>query len=175
MAPSKRYVNPDAISFARFRAGAIPSSSGSDESGVHADRYAETPGHLLRRAHQAYNQLWAEIVPAGLTGSQYAILAVLSVNGELDQATVGRLTSLDRSSIAELASRMASRGLIGRRRDELDARKQILRITAEGSRTLAEAEPQVRHVGDRLLAPLSSDERARFLDFLRRVGDSANI
>jgi DNA-binding MarR family transcriptional regulator len=141
---------------------------------VQADRYAETPGHLIRRAHQAHTQLWAEVVPAGVTGSQYAILAALSVHGELDQATVGRITSLDRSSVAELASRMASRGLIGRRTDNLDARKRLLRITAEGARTLAEAAPYVRHVGDQLLAPLDSDERARFLDFLRRVGDAAS-
>lgn len=141
---------------------------------MQADRYAETPGHLIRRAHQAHTQLWAEVVPAGVTGSQYAILAALSVHGELDQATVGRITSLDRSSVAELASRMASRGLIGRRTDNLDARKRLLRITAEGARTLAEAAPYVRDVGDQLLAPLDSDERARFLDFLRRVGDAAS-
>lgn len=141
---------------------------------MQAGRYAETPGHLIRRAHQAHTQLWAEVVPAGVTGSQYAILAALSVHGELDQATVGRLTSLDRSSVAELASRMASRGLIGRRTDNLDARKRLLRITAEGARTLAEAAPYVHNVGDRLLAPLDSDERARFLEFLRRVGDAAS-
>jgi DNA-binding MarR family transcriptional regulator len=141
---------------------------------VQAGRYAETPGHLIRRAHQAHTQLWAEVVPAGVTGSQYAILAVLSVHGELDQVTAGRLTSLDRSSVAELASRMANRGLIQRRTDNLDARKRLLRITAEGARTLAEAAPYVRRVGDQLLAPLDSDERARFLDFLRRVSDAAS-
>ena len=96
------------------------------------------------------------------------------MHGELDQATVGRLTSLDRSSVAELASRMADRGLIQRRRDSSDARKRLLRITAEGASTLAEVAPYVRRVGDQLLAPLDSGERARFLDYLRRVGDAAD-
>ena len=93
--------------------------------------FAQTPGHLIRRAHQAHTQLWAEVVPVDITGSQYVILCALAGHGDLDQVSVGRLTSLDRSSVAELASRMARRGLIQRGRDERDRRKRVLRITEE--------------------------------------------
>ena len=149
----------------------MSSTAGNDEISALVRGFAETPGHLIRRAHQAHTQLWAEVVPVDITGSQYVILCALAVHGDLDQASVGRLTSLDRSSIAELASRMAQRGLIERGRDERDGRKRVLRITEEGSRTVAEAAPHVLRLGQRLLAQFDEEERARFMDYLGRVGD----
>jgi DNA-binding MarR family transcriptional regulator len=144
---------------------------GDDETRALVRGYSNTLGHLIRRAHQAHAQLWTELVPVDITGSQYSILSALSVHGELDQATTGRLTSLDKSSIAELAGRMAQRGLIRRGRDERDRRKQVLRITEEGARTVLEAAPYVQRVGQQMLADLDEAERARFTDCLRRIGD----
>ena len=152
----------------------MPSTPGNDEIRALIGGYAETPGYLIRRAHQAHTLLWAECVPGDITGSQYAILAALAAHGDLDQASVGRLTSLDRSSVAELAGRMAGRGLIQRRADPRDARRRMLHLTAEGARTAAEAAPAVLRLGDRLLAPLDEGERVRFLDLLRRVADAAS-
>jgi len=153
----------------------MAATSGDDDDIMALVRgYAETPGHLIRRAQQAHTQLWAEVVPVDITGSQYSILSALSVHGELDQATVGRLTSLDKSSTAELASRLARRGLIQRSRDEQDRRKRVLRITEEGARTVAEAAPYVHRLGRRLLARLDEGQRAQFMDYLGRVGDLAN-
>jgi DNA-binding MarR family transcriptional regulator len=151
----------------------MPPIPGSDESRDLVSGYPDTPGHLIRRAQQAHTQLWAETVPGDITSSQYSILAALFVHGDLDQATVGRLASLDKSSVAELASRMARRGLIQRSRDERDARRQVLRITEEGGRTVTEAAPHVRRVGEQLLALLDEGERAQFIDCLKRVGDTA--
>jgi MarR family transcriptional regulator, temperature-dependent positive regulator of motility len=152
----------------------MPPLSSNDEIGAMLRGFAETPGHLIRRAQQSYSQLWAGLVPGGITGSQYSILAVLAVHGDLDQVTVGRLTSLDKSSVAELASRMAGRGLIRRTRDERDGRKRVLHLTEQGARTVAEAAPHVRRIGERLLAPLSEAERVTFLDCLARIGDPAD-
>ena len=146
---------------------------GDDETGALVRGYADTLGHLIRRAQQAHTQLWTELVPVDITGSQYSILSALSVHGEMDQATAGRLTSLDKSSVAELATRMAQRGLIRRGRDSRDRRKQVLRITDEGARTVLEAAPYVHRLGQRLLADLDGGERVRFTDSLRRIGDLA--
>ncbi len=151
----------------------MPSTAGNDQISAFVRGFAETPGHLLRRAYQAYTQLWAEVVPVDITSSQYVIPCALAVHGDLDQASVGRLTSLDRSSIAELASRMARRGLIQRGRDERDGCKRVLRLTEEGSRTVTAAVPHVLRVGQRLLAQFGEAERAQFLDYPGRVGDPA--
>jgi MarR family transcriptional regulator, temperature-dependent positive regulator of motility len=152
----------------------MPSISGDDEIGALVRGHADTPGQLIRRAHQAHTQLWTEVVPVDITGSQYSILSALSVHGDLDQATVGRLTSLDKSSVADLARRMAQRGLLQRSKDERDGRKRVLRLTEDGVRTVAEVAPYVRRLEERLLAPLDDSERTRFMDYLRRVGDLAD-
>jgi DNA-binding MarR family transcriptional regulator len=146
---------------------------GDDEASSLISGYADTLGHLIRRAQQAHAQLWAELVPVDITGSQYSILSALSVHGDLDQTTAGRLTSLDKSSVAELAGRMADRGLIWREKDGRDRRKQVLRITEEGARVVLAAAPYVQRLGQRLLAELDDAERARFTDCLRRVGGPA--
>ena len=151
----------------------MPSSAGNNEISAFVRDFAQTPGHLIRRAYQAHNQLWAEFVPVDITGSQYVILCALAVHGDLDQASVGRLTSLDRSSVAELAGRMARRGLIQRGRDERDGRRRVLRITERGTSAVAEAAPHVRQVGQRLLAHLDDTEREQFLGYLSRVSDRA--
>jgi len=152
----------------------MPSSAGNNEISALVSDFAETPGHLIRRAYQAHTQLWSEVVPVDITGSQYVILCALAVHGDLDQASVGRLTSLDRSSVAELAGRMARRGLIQRGRDERDGRKRVLRITERGIVAVAEAAPHVRQLGQRLLAQLDDAEREQFLGYLGRVGDQVS-
>ncbi len=152
----------------------MPSTAGNDEINALLRCFAQTPGHLIRRAYQAHTQLWAEVVPVDITGAQYVFLCALAVHGDLDQASVGRLISLDRSSVAELASRLARRGLIQRGRDEQDRRKRVLRITEEGAGVVAEAAPHVLRLGQRLLAQFDEAERARFMDYLGRVGDLAD-
>jgi len=167
-------VNASAFPLSFFPTRTMPSTSENDDVRALVRGYAETPGQLIRRAHQAHMQLWTEVVPLDITGTQYSILSVLSVHGELDQATVGRLTSLDKSSIAELATRMVQRGLIQRNKDERDGRRRVLRITDEGARTVAEAAPFVHRVGQRLLAALDEREAVQFMDYLGRVGNPAN-
>ena len=152
----------------------MPSSASDNEIAAVIRGFAATPGHLIRRAYQAHTQLWAELVPVDITGSQFVILCALAVHGELDQASVGRLTSLDRSSVAELAGRMARRGLIRKDRDERDGRRRVLRITEQGTRAVTEAAPHVLQLGQRLLAELDEDERERILRYLSRVGDQAD-
>jgi DNA-binding MarR family transcriptional regulator len=152
----------------------MPSTPGNNEMKSLVGGYAQTPGHLIRRAQQAHAQLWAEMIPLDITGSQYSILAALSVHGDLDQVTVGRLTSLDKSSLAEVASRMAKRGLIERSRDERDGRRRVLHITDEGVSAVTEAAPYLQRLEQRLLAPLDEGERAQFMDCLGRVGNLAN-
>ena len=151
----------------------MPSSEGNNEISALVSDFAETPGHLIRRAYQAHTQLWAEVVPVDITGTQYVILCALAVHGDLDQASVGRLTSLDRSRGAALAGRLARRGLIQRGRDERDRRKRVLRITEQGIGALAEAAPHVLQLGQRLLAQLDETEREQFLGYLSLVGDQA--
>jgi DNA-binding MarR family transcriptional regulator len=127
------------------------------------------PGHLIRRAQQVHTTIWAEVVGSQLTSVQFAILVALDAEPGLDQRTLGERISLDPSTLAEIISRLAARGLIGRERDPGDARRYVLEPTPQGKRLLRETAPAVDEVGRRLLEGLSDRESATLLRLLRRV------
>jgi len=75
------------------------------------------PGHVLRRALQAMNQLWDHDVSHTITSPQFAALNALYAEPAIDQRTLGERISLDRSSMAEVVARLSARGLISAARD----------------------------------------------------------
>src|ERR1700674_2421688 len=90
------------------------------------------PGHLLRRAVQVMNQLWNEEVSHTITSPQFAALNALYSEPNLDQRTLGQRISLDRSTMAEVASRLSTRGLIRSERDTRDGRRKTIALTPKG-------------------------------------------
>jgi hypothetical protein len=67
------------------------------------------PRHLLRRAVQVMNMLWNEEVSHTITSAQFAALNALYTEPNLDQRTLGQRVSLDRSTMAEVVSRLSAR------------------------------------------------------------------
>lgn len=120
-------------------------------------------GHLLRRAQQVHNAHWADELGAELTSPQYAVLATLAAWPEIDQRRVGELASLDKSSTMDLVERLERKAWITRRRDVRDGRRDVLALTASALLALGDLGPRVRHVQERMLAPLADDLRARFI------------
>jgi len=129
-------------------------------------------GHLLRRAHQVHNALWAEEVGTAPTSTQYALLIALRARPGVDQRTAGELAALDRSSTMDVVARLARRGWLQRSRDPLDGRRDVLNLTDPALRALAGMEEQVARVQDGLLAPLPQRSRPAFL---RRLAAVAHV
>ena len=50
-----------------------------------------------------------------------------------------------------------------------DRRRNVVSITAAGTRRLAELDTVVDEIQERLLAPLSEDERRQFITLIRRI------
>ena len=90
------------------------------------------PGHLLRRALQVMNQLWEEEVSPSITSPQFAALNALYAGSRIDQRTLGERISLDRSTMAEVVSRLSARGLIRAERDARDGRRKTITLTGKG-------------------------------------------
>ncbi|UGS35492.1 MarR family winged helix-turn-helix transcriptional regulator [Capillimicrobium parvum] len=132
---------------------------------------AIAPGHLIRRAQQMHTAIWADVVDTGVTGVQFAVLAALEVEPDLDQRTLGARISLDSSSLAEVCRRLVARGLVERRRDTVDTRRNLLRNTATGSELLARTAPQVDEVGRRLVAHLEPAEQRDVVALLSKLID----
>ncbi|GAA1259354.1 MULTISPECIES: MarR family transcriptional regulator [Streptomyces] len=131
------------------------------------------PGHLARRLQQAHYLLWNTMVSEEITSPQFAVLNALVAEPGLDQRTVGERVGLDRSTIAEVISRLSRRGLIDKVRDPQDGRRSLLRLTDDGTRIHRKLTVRTARMNQIFLAPLSADEQAVFFDLIQRVSDAA--
>ncbi|MFI9773718.1 MarR family winged helix-turn-helix transcriptional regulator [Streptomyces sp. NPDC051956] len=131
------------------------------------------PGHLARRLQQAHYLLWNTMVSEEITSPQFAVLNALVAEPGLDQRTVGERVGLDRSTIAEVISRLSRRGLIDKVRDPQDGRRSLLRLTEDGARVHRKLTVRTARMNQIFLAPLSADEQAVFFDLIQRVSDAA--
>ncbi|MFE6895527.1 MarR family winged helix-turn-helix transcriptional regulator [Streptomyces sp. NPDC057717] len=131
------------------------------------------PGHLARRLQQAHYLLWNTMVSEETTSPQFAVLNALVAEPGLDQRTVGERVGLDRSTIAEVISRLSRRGLIDKVRDPQDGRRSLLRLTDDGTRIHRKLTVRTARMNQIFLAPLSADEQAVFFDLIQRVSDAA--
>jgi len=127
------------------------------------------PGHLLRRAVQVMNLLWNEEVSHTITSPQFAALNALYSEPNLDQRTLGQRISLDRSTMAEVVSRLSSRGLIRSERDTRDGRRKTIALTPKGFHALQELIPRTHAMTRRLVGPLDQKQRAELLCLLTKV------
>ncbi|MFF9456779.1 MarR family winged helix-turn-helix transcriptional regulator [Streptomyces flaveolus] len=131
------------------------------------------PGHLARRLQQAHHLLWNTMVSEETTSPQFAVLNALVAEPGLDQRTVGERVGLDRSTIAEVISRLGRRGLLDKVRDPQDGRRFLLRLTDEGLRVHRRLSLRTARMNQVFLAPLSAAEQAVFFDLVQRVADAA--
>lgn len=127
------------------------------------------PGHLLRRAVQAMNLLWDEEVSHTITSPQFAALNALYCEPNLDQRTLGRRVSLDRSTMAEVVSRLSARELIRTGRDARDGRRKTIALTAKGLHAVQHLIPRTHAMTARLVGPLDGPQRDALLHLLAEV------
>ena len=129
--------------------------------------------HLLHRAGQTADELFAiNVADNGLTPRQYAVLKAVAANKKPSQTLLVEKTGIDRSTLADIVRRLEARGLLARQRTLSDARKYAIHLTDSGKAALLSAEPAVKDTNERLLAALSDEERAIFLNALGRMIDA---
>lgn len=128
-----------------------------------------TPGYLIRRTERVQGELWGAEVGAELTAPQYAVLVAVARGGQVDQRQVGELASLDKSSTADIVARLERGGWLRRTRDPADGRRRLLELTSPSRVALDHVTPNVAHVQELLLKPLSANEREVFVRQLAHV------
>jgi DNA-binding MarR family transcriptional regulator len=131
------------------------------------------PGHLIRRAQQVSTALFAEECGEfGLTSVQYAALAAIHENPDVDATRLCALIAFDRSTIGDVLDRLAAKGWIVRKPSPNDRRVRLLRLSPPGRDVLARVEPAVRRVQKRLLVPLAPDDRTKFVQLLAQLANA---
>jgi DNA-binding MarR family transcriptional regulator len=132
------------------------------------DYTLSTIGHRLRRCHQIDVSLFNEEVSAlGLTSVQFASLAAIVANDDIDATRVAATVRTDRSTIGSVIERLETKGYIEREFRSNDKRTKRLRATALGREVLERAVAATHRSQERLLAvldPGSRVELSRILD-----------
>ena len=126
-----------------------------------------SPSHLLHRAQQmAANRSAAALREAGITLRQFSVLAAIAEKEGASQSRLVETTGIDRSTLADMVSRMEKANLIERLQSESDARAKAVSLTPAGRRALDVAAPAVREADTMLLESLPKNRRGPFVDLL---------
>ena len=116
------------------------------------------------RSFTAYNE-------AGLHPYHHAILAVLDEGSLATQGAIADTLGYDKGQLVGLLDELEDAGLVERRRDPDDRRRQLVRMTAGGRKTLERLRRLSSQLEDDFLASLSDEERAQLHTLLLRLAE----
>ncbi|HMM15205.1 MAG TPA: MarR family winged helix-turn-helix transcriptional regulator [Parvibaculum sp.] len=120
--------------------------------------------HLLRRAQQfAYDQFVQHMGASTITPRQFIVLFAVNEEEGLSQTDLVNRTGIDRSTLADMISRMIGNGLLARKRTAEDARANAVRLTAAGRRALTSAMPRAFQAEKALLDLLPKTAQTELL------------
>ncbi|HST24363.1 MAG TPA: MarR family winged helix-turn-helix transcriptional regulator [Gaiellaceae bacterium] len=103
---------------------------------------------------------------AGLHPYHYAVLAVLDEGSRETQGQIADALGYDRGQLVGLLDELEERGLIERKRDPSDRRRQSVRMTADGKRTLTQLRSLNAELEDGFLGNLDDSQRAQLHELL---------
>jgi DNA-binding MarR family transcriptional regulator len=109
------------------------------------------------------------LAEAGLSQHQHAILCCLDEYGPACQKDIALRLGLDSGDIVTFIDGLQAKGLTLRERDERDRRRQIVSITAGGTRTLRKVEGMLDANEPGILAALTDAERGELQRWAVRV------
>jgi DNA-binding MarR family transcriptional regulator len=128
---------------------------------------------LARRFNQICVTVSADsVATADLTPLQFAVLAYLNKrNGQpgIDQNSLAARLGVERSHVSLLVEELGNRGLVERRVNDADRRARILRLTSKGEKIFDQLRNRNAAANERVLDPLTAQERELLFDMLIRV------
>lgn len=124
--------------------------------------------HLLRKLFQQHTASWQQALPE-LTKPQYSVLRSIAEHPGIEQVELTQAAVSSKATLAEMLSRMESRGLVRRENDPQDKRRRFVYLTQEGEALLAATIQPSRDVDDAFLNRLSEEEQAAFAAAVRKM------
>jgi DNA-binding MarR family transcriptional regulator len=138
-------------------------------------RIRDRPTWLISRAYARSHGLLNDgfaAAGAGLRSYHYRLLAALEESGPASQADLARSTSIDRSDVVSVLRELERLGLVDRTVDPHNRRRNIVSITRAGNEQLQALDRVIEDVQDRVLAPLSQNERRQLTKLLHKLDDA---
>jgi MarR family transcriptional regulator, temperature-dependent positive regulator of motility len=136
----------------------------------------DSPSHLLHRVLQIALDIYnAETGEGALTQRQYAVLKALNeaeTGVSVTQTDLVQSTGIDRSTLADMVTRMTTKGLLVREKSAADGRANLVSLSAAGKAALAEVAPKVAAADTAILSLLSAPKRDSFVKLLRKISQA---
>ncbi len=129
-------------------------------------------GYLLRRAQGAmHRDFMAAVAEHQLTQKQTATLWLINANPGVAQVSVAAALGMDRATMMSITDRLEERGLLIRKRSDVDRRRQELYLTPSGISRLRKVKARIAAHEARVKALFKPGELAVFLEVLRKFQD----
>lgn len=126
-------------------------------------------GSLVSNISRAYlvfiNQ---EIEKYGIHGGQFHLLAGLSKKDSISQEELAKTYHINQSTMARALRKLEDSGMISRRADETNRRKNIITVTPNGRRTV----DNIRSMDEKWennIKSLADDDKDKFKQFLKTM------
>ena len=134
------------------------------------DDVLTSAGYLLLKAgHYIAIELDAAFESLGLTGREFLVLSFVRSSDGLSQQELSERLGLDPTIVVGLIDSLEARGLVSRRRDPADRRRNLLALTSEGAKVHDAAVDAARAAEDAFLRPLGATQRRQLRTALRAV------
>jgi DNA-binding MarR family transcriptional regulator len=128
---------------------------------------------LLKRAQLDLADLHAEVLaPLGISDQELSVLLFLDAREPESQQQAARRLGVDRTTMVGLIDALEGKGLVARRPDPADRRRNVVELTSAGRTTLRAATRASDQAERRLLGELDDTEAAQLRSLLRRIAAS---
>lgn len=115
------------------------------------------------------------LAETGLTEQQWRVLRVLAEYGPQDVTEVSERACLLLPSLTRIIRSMSEKGLITRRRDETDRRRQTLQITAAGKKIIDDNHQKALEIVDQFKTHAGEDKYELLLDLLEIFSNPPSV
>lgn len=138
-------------------------------------RLTTLPSWLAGQAAQRSSLLVnAALGEEGFRRHHFAVMTALAEDGAASQAELGRRVWLDRSDLHAVLNELERDGLVARKQDAQDRRRNVVELTPAGVKTLKRLDARVDAAQEEFLAPLTAAERRELMRLLVSVASSAS-
>ena len=127
-------------------------------------------GYLFKHAGRLMAELNdAVLAPFGIEPRELGILIVIDSYEPASQQQVAERIGIDRTTMVAMLDTLEAKGLLSRRPDTEDRRRNVVELTPAGHDILSRAVAASDTAEAELLAPLSPEEAKQLRDLLARV------
>lgn len=128
------------------------------------------PVPMARRLVQITTAIWAEACAGeSLSHVEFGTLSALQHNSKLDQISLAAWVGVDRTNIGLIIDGLEKRGFVERSVNPEDRRARLITVTRAGKEAFARQTRQTAIAREKILGPLTAEERETFYDLLERI------